>query len=296
MPERNRATPLHFIGYASGMAAADPSCSVGPTLICSTLQHRLEQAFAEKSILYPEQIKSKLEAIDPLRKLNQRLANQTSHLVTTGKRFVVCGGDHSSAIGTWSGVADALGVHGPLGLIWIDAHMDSHTPETSWSQNLHGMPLAVLLGYGPEELTRIGPYPALHPENLCLIGIRRFEPEEARLLERLGVTVYDMQHVKSSSLSQIWSDALALVKKNTIAYGVSLDLDAIDPTEAPGTGSREPDGLSSAELLNCLKELPDDPKWTGIEIAEFNPRLDQNHQTEELILHYLAVLANHSEI
>ena len=140
---------------------------------------------------------------------------------------LVLGGDHSIAMGTWRGVANA--VDGKLGLLWIDAHLDAHTPETSHSGKLHGMPLAALLGQTGDALCEPGA--ALAPEHVCVVGVRSFEPEEAALASALGVRIYTIAEIERRGLGEVLREAAARVQTGTAAYGITRDL---DHTEANG--------------------------------------------------------------
>lgn len=204
--------------------------------------------------------------------LNNRLASKVESVLRAGHFPLVVGGDHSCAIGTWSGVHRALADKGPLGLIWIDAHMDSHTFASTPSGQIHGMPLACLLGYGDAELTSIdGAEAKLHPEHVCLIGVRSFEAGEAALLHQLGVRVFDMEEIHRRGLAEVFDEALTIVRDGTAGFGVSVDLDAFDPTEEPGVGSPVPGGLRRAELAEALTRLRGDPSFVAMEVAEYNP-------------------------
>ena len=219
------------IGAASGAGAPDPGSAEGPDAL------RRYRAFHDTPLQHVEwdailrvpraQQGTPLEAVAVL---SARLAAEVEAVLQAGNFPLVVGGDHSCAIGTWSGVHHALAERGPTGLIWIDAHMDSHTFATTPSGQIHGMPLAVLLGHGEAALTAIdGPQAKLRPEHVCLIGVRSFEAGEAALLHRLGVRVFDMDEVRRRGLAEVFDDALAIVRQGTAGFGVSVDLDALDP-------------------------------------------------------------------
>jgi arginase len=221
--------------------------------------------------------------------LCRRLAERTRRCVAAGNRFVVLGGDHSCAIGTWSGARDGLAERGALGLIWYDAHMDAHTPETTPSGRIHGMPLAVLMGHGVPELTGIARHgPPLRPENLCLIGVRSYEPGEQGLLQRLGVRVIDMTELKRVGLRAATEEALAIARRGTVGFGISIDMDALDPVEAPGVGSPVAGGLGGAQLADALRLAHGDERLLGVEIAEYDPTLDDHWRTEDQLRRLLA--------
>ncbi|HET7773203.1 MAG TPA: arginase [Burkholderiaceae bacterium] len=199
-----------------------------------------------------------------------------SHAAAAAGRFpVVLGGDHSCAIGTWSGIAQALQPQGALGLIWIDAHLDSHTPATSESGAPHGMPLAALLGHGDAQLTdAFGWRGKLAPEHVVVIGARSYEPGEQALLQQLGVRVMYMPEVAQRGMAACMAEAMERVSRGTAGWGVTLDLDAIDPADAPGVGSPETDGIPAADVLAALRGLADQPGCAGFELVELNPALD----------------------
>lgn len=229
-----------------------------------------------------------------LAQLCQRLANSVAEKLTRDEFFAVIGGDHACAIGTWSGVYQARRGK-PFGLIWVDAHMDSHTPQSSHSGALHGMPLACLLGYGDDHLKQlVYPGPAIQPQHLCLIGVHSFEPEEQQLLSSLGVRVFTMQEIEQRGMDQVMQDALHIVRAETDAFGVSIDLDAIDPKLAPAVSIAEPGGLQLNQLNALLRPLATAPDFLGMEIAEYNPGLEKDGATARLISTILAASVSSS--
>ncbi len=272
-------TTLHLLGYASGVAAALDSCADGPKTLqqspylADLANHGIETHW--ELMLEPKEGLAKKEQVQYLCK---ELAQRVDQLVKAKKFFAVIGGDHSSAIGTWSGASHACKEQGPLGLIWIDAHMDSNTPETSPTGNIHGMPLACLLGQGDIKLA-----PPLNPNHVCLIGVRDYGAGEAELLKRLKVRVFYMDEVKERGLKVVMQEALRIVAHDTAHFGISIDIDGLDPEDAPGTGIRLPGGIFAKELFEVLKPLAKNPKLIGIEIAEFNPHQDIEKKTEKLI-------------
>ena len=227
--------------------------------------------------------------------LNGRVAESVRQRMRCGAFPVVIGGDHSCAVGTWSGVRAAC-QPGPLGLLWIDAHMDSHVPETSPSGALHGMPLACLLGHGVEALTHLaGSAPKLLPEHVCLFGVRSFESGEATLLSRLGVRVIFMEEIARRGFAAVWREALDHVRRGTTAYGITIDLDAIDPSDAPGVGSPVPGGIGGDEVVHALTELQNDTQLVALEIAEYNPDRDQASTTLTLLRRMLCAVGDRKE-
>jgi arginase len=280
---RTIANRITLVGYACGLGGKDSVCDRGPA--CMKHSAFLEQL---KDYLTWQEVvtfshKEKLQALTDIATISHELAQITSNLVTHQKFFITIGGDHTSAIGTWSGVAAAIAPHS-LGLLWIDAHLDSHTPANTVSGNIHGMPLAILLGYGDKALTEVsGPYPKLLPENVCVVGARSFEPEERQLLEQLHVPIFYMEDIEQRGFNTIMAEALTLIRRNTRYFGFTLDLDAITPEEAPGVSNPEPHGIKAKQLYKEIEALTQEPGFIAAEISEFNPDLDRNHQTEIII-------------
>jgi arginase len=276
---------IPFIGYASGIAAGNVGCGDGPsTLQKSDFAKQLEEkniTIEWIDVLYPDFSQPILPTVTDL---CFRLAQHTAEFTRQKQVFTILGGDHSCAIGTWSGVASTLRHEGPIGLVWIDAHMDSHTPETSESGNIHGMPLATLLGFGAPTLVQLMTQsPKIRPEHVSLIGIRSFEPAEVKLVERLGVRVYYMDEIKERGIAIVLQEALARAQQGTVGYGMSIDVDGLDPLDAPGVGTPVINGIRCQDLCNALSIIRDDSRLLGVEIVEFNPHCDENRRTEATI-------------
>jgi len=216
--------------------------------------------------------------------VNQKLANRVYSHVQKNQRFLVFGGDHSCGIGTWSGVAEAKRSEGEIGLIWIDAHMDGHTFETSESKNIHGMSTAALLGQGHPQLTSIlSKHPKIKPENLILIGCRSFEKGEADLLKNAGVKIYLMDEVKERGYLTVLNEAISLVTKDTVGFGVSFDLDVIDPVWVRAVGTPVAGGLTVSESLKGINLISRKPNLLGIEFVEYNPLKDNELETFKVL-------------
>ena len=185
----------------------------------------------------------------------------------------------------------AAAIRGPIGLIWFDAHMDSHTHETTPSHNIHGMPLAALLGQGVPQLTHILTTQAkLLPQNIVLIGARSYEDEEHALLQRLKVRIFYMEEILQRGIGPVLSEAIDHVTKNTAGFGISIDIDGIDPIDAPGVGVPEADGVNAAEFLNSLELIRNHPAFLAAEIVELNPSLDIEGKTVKLAADMIKVL------
>jgi arginase len=228
-----------------------------------------------------------------------RLAAAVDAAIRARHLPVVIGGDHSCAVGTWSGVVAALRQDGPgqrLGLVWVDAHLDAHTPQTSPSQMPHGMPIAALLGHGAPALTEVAdPAPKLRPDDVVLIGPRSWESGEAALLERLGVRVITHDEVVRRGFADCMREAVARVCEDTDRWGVSFDLDALDPLDAPGTGSRVARGLRTTEVAAALHGLARDPRFVAAELVEYNPSLDRERLTAAAAERVLGAMVDRRE-
>jgi len=219
---------------------------------------------------------------------NARLANAVAAAMAARELPVVLGGDHAIAIGTWGGVARGL-QRAPFGLIWLDAHLDAHTAETTPSMNAHGMSAAVLLGHGLAEFLAVGGG-VLRPENLCYVGIRSYELGEWALLRRLGVRIFHMDEIAKRGLAAVMCDALAIARRGTAGFGLTIDLDGFDPEDVPGVGLPVPDGLRAAEACRVLRRLGRHPDLRAIEIVEYNPALDHAGKTARLVQDLLTSL------
>ena len=279
---------LTILSAASGRGARDQRCRHGPRVLrqgglIARLRRQGIDAAWRGSLAAPS-AETGVEALAAVSGLCRRLARRVEARVAEGDIFAVLGGDHACAVGTWSGAARGLGGGSPLGLIWVDAHMDAHVPETSPSGTLHGMPVACLLGHGNEALTAIaGCRPALRPEHICLLGVRSFEDGEAALLERLGVRGVNMEEIGRRGLGGVLGQGAASPPRGAAGFGITIDLDALDPMAAPGVGSPVGHGLSADGLISALDGLGRRSGFIGVEIAEFNPALDRDGVTARLV-------------
>lgn len=282
---------IDLIGTAWGIAAANSDCQDGPIAFKRSLI--LKEFLAQHpNISWSQTFSKRLPSIQPIKNsfsevayLSSKLARAVSWSLEEKHQFCVIGGDHSCAIGTWSGVHLAY-PQKKLGLIWLDAHLDAHTPESSESGNIHGMPVAALLGFGHPLLTAIGTDvskgerpPKLLPEYLLYIGIRSYEAGEQELTDQLGIKVYYMKEVLQRGFKEVFHEAYNNLIDKVDLIGISVDLDGFEPTQVPGTGIHEANGINPEEFCTVLSELPIKKPWVGLEIAEFNPYMDENNKT-----------------
>lgn len=232
-----------------------------------------------------------LEAGDPqarflpeIAEVCARLADHVEAEMASGAFPLVLGGDHAQAIGTVSGMARHLRrTGGRLGVLWIDAHADMNTPETSPTGNVHGMPLAVLLGDGPKELVALsGSEPALRPEDVAIIGAREIDPDEVERVRAIGVRVYTMSELDTRGTAVCVGEAIARVTAKTAGLHLSFDIDGVDPADAPGVGTPAPGGLSLRESHLICEAANASGKLLGMEMVEINPTMDVRNQTGKL--------------
>lgn len=211
---------------------------------------------------------------------NEKLASVVSDIVEQKHFPLILGGDHSIAIGTLAGVAHH---YEQLGVIWFDAHGDLNTDQTSPSGNIHGMPLAASIGYGARELTQIGgKMPKVKPENVVMIAVRSLDPGEKELIRQEGIQVYTMHEIDRMGMARVMEEAIRYVSKNTDGVHLSLDLDALDPNEAPGVGTPVIGGVSYRESQLAMEMLAEADIVTSAEIVEVNPILDERNRTAEV--------------
>ena len=294
----DNARTVDIIGYDCGWGCGNYGCEDGPgqlpaDQILAILQHAgfLPQWQGPLGIKNLGQRRPDSVKTDTLPLLQEGLDRLSRAVAASAARQhipLVFGGDHSSAIGTWSGIVSAQQQHGKFGLIWIDAHMDCHTFETShqgkWGGWWHGQPVAALTGQGLPQFTQLGDGRAkISPEHIAIIGAHSFEPAEVEFTKNHNLRVYTLDEVKSRGFATVWQEALQRVTTGTQGWGMTIDLDAFHPDEAPGVGTDESDGLCSADVLPLLKSIAHMTGFSGLEIAEFNPHRDRNFKTVNLI-------------
>lgn len=288
--------PIALLGYACGWGAKKRGCADGPAVLyagslCDELVKKGKDAAWEPILLLEEDhnIPDTLKPIDALPLVEgycQLFYEQVEAVFQHGKgKFpLALGGDHSMAMATWSAISVGLQAEGQFGLLWVDAHMDSHTQGTTPSGAYHGMPLAALLGYGEKTLVTLGSQrPKLHPSQVCIIGVRSYEAEEEALLQRIGVRVIKMDEIHTRGLADIMQEAIAIVTRGTKAWGMSIDLDAFDPQDVPGIGSPVKDGIRVKDWCKTVASFPQLRTMAALEIAEFNPHLDREGITEKAV-------------
>ena len=215
--------------------------------------------------------KNKLDALDFLADFYQKTLNDLVENYNKNNKYLFCSGDHSNAIAIWGAMLQST--KSDMGLIWVDAHLDSHTTETSESKNIHGMPVATLMGYGSSLLSSMISS-KLKPANICFIATRDYEEAEIRLLEYLKVKIFFMKDISRSNIKEVFQEAYDYISKKASCFGVSLDIDSMDPSQMPATGCYNPGGLLLEDVVDNLSILSKKDNFLGLEITEYNPLKD----------------------
>ena len=284
-----------IIGAALDLGAGRRGVDMGPSAIryaglqprLEALRHEVEDwGNVETAIAEATRLESaRLRFLPEILAACERIAHLVARAQTRGQTPLVLGGDHSVALGTLGGLAR---VHGPGGVLWIDAHGDLNRPETSPSGNVHGMALAAALGLaGAEFESAAWPLPAVTPERVALVGVRELDGGERELLRGLGARVFTMSEIDRAGMEAVVAEALETVAGPGFVH-VSLDLDALDPELAPGVGTPVCGGLSYREAHLALELVADSGLAGSLEVVEVNPILDRANETAGLAVELVA--------
>jgi arginase len=285
--------PVHIIGVPLDLGGNRRGVDMGPSAfriaglrdqIAALGRHVIDKGNLPTPI--PEmhdEIDERKKYIAPIAKVCQLLYEATLMSLDEGATPLVLGGDHSLAAGSVAASATWVARESsqPLGLIWVDAHGDMNTPSTTTSGNVHGMPLAALLGQEPEELATIGGRPSVRPEHTVLVGVRNLDREEKDHIRRSGVHVFTMKDIDREGIARIGERAIALAAGGTAGIHVSFDLDVCDPTIAPGVGTAVRGGLDYREAHMIMELVADSGRLIALDLVEVNPTLDLRNQTAE---------------
>jgi arginase len=288
-------TPVAVIGAALDLGQDRRGVDMGPSAIrYAGLDERLRAlglgCVDHGNVFVPlqeevEEHDARLRYLPEIKSASARLAEQVLEASRAGARPLVLGGDHSVALGTLWGLARA---HGTGGAVWIDAHADVNTPETSPSGNVHGMVLAAALGLCGGRFDAEGwPAAALDPRRVALVGLRSVDDGERETLRRLGLRVFTMSHLDRIGIERAMREALDHVSGSGFVH-VSLDLDAVDPTVAPGVGTPVPGGLSYREAHLAMELVAESGIAGSFEVVEVNPILDRANMTAALAVDLVA--------
>jgi arginase len=218
--------------------------------------------------------------LEPIVQVSELLANAVTEALQTGEFPLILGGDHSIALGSITGVAR---VHHDIGIIWVDAHGDFNTPETTPSGNIHGMVLSALVGLGHPQLTGVGGWSQkINPETIVIVGARDLDPEEQILLREHKVHVFTMTDIDQRGMSEVMQEAVTIAGKASDGIHLSLDMDSLDPKEAPGVGTPVRGGLTYREAHLALELIAASGLLVSMDAVEVNPILDRENATAHL--------------
>jgi arginase len=295
MDAQTDGRPVALIGASLDLGAGRRGVDMGPSAIrYAGLAARIERlgrqvhdrgnvegAVPEATAVGSERVRF----LNPIKEACERVAQLVTRSVDDGFLPVVLGGDHSVALGTLGGLAQARGAGG---VIWFDAHGDLNRPETSPTGNVHGMPLAAALGLaGAEFESDVWPLPAVAPDRVALVGVRSLDEAEIELVRELGVRVFTMSEVDRLGVERVVRESLAHVAGPGFVH-VSLDMDALDPDIAPGVGTPVRGGLSYREAHLALELVAESGLVGSLEVVEVNPILDRENETAKLAVELVA--------
>ena len=286
-----RQSTIAIVGAPLDLGAGRRGVDMGPSALrlaglnqkLSTLGYEVED-LGNVSVAQQESVPSSTDNARYLPQIAatcEKLAAKVENAIETGKFPLVLGGDHSIAVGTVSGVSHAFRKRSAsIGLIWVDAHADMNTPETSPSGNVHGMPLACCVGRGPRELTDIFGYcPKVDGSNVALVGIRDVDITERPIVRESGATAFTMRDIDELGLREVMKQAITIASQGTAGFHLSFDMDFVDPMEAPGVGTPVRGGVTYREAHLAMETICDCSQMVSMEVVEVNPVLDEVNRT-----------------
>jgi len=285
------AEKIRIIGVPMDLGASRRGVDMGPSALrVAGLQSRLKQLgrqvedVGNVAVPQPEEQpygEKKARYLDEIAQTCKGLADMVRKTLDEDMLPLVLGGDHSIAVGTVAGAASHFQKAGKrVGVIWLDAHGDMNTPESSPTGNVHGMPLASIMGFGPPELVDLaGVKPMVEPRNVVLVGIRDLDSKERRFAKESGVHVFTMRDIDERGMREVMSEALRFATDDTAGICVSLDMDFVDPSDAPGVGTPVRGGATYREAHLALEMIADSRAMVSFELVEINPVIDLHNTT-----------------
>jgi arginase len=288
------AEKIRIIGVPMDLGASRRGVDMGPSALrVAGLQARLKQLghtvedLGNISVKQAEEMHygdKKAKYLSEIAETCKGLAEQVQKALDEGLLPLVLGGDHSIAAGSMAGVAAHFQKKEKhVGYIWLDAHGDMNTPDSSPSGNVHGMPLAAVIGYGAPELTEMAGFkPMVEPRNVVLVGIRELDSKERRLVKESGVHIFTMRDVDERGMREVMAEALRFASDDTAGVAVSLDMDFVDPSDAPGVGTPVRGGATYREAHLALEMIADSRVMVALEVVEINPVIDLHNKTATL--------------
>ncbi len=288
-------TSIKIIGVPMDLGASRRGVDMGPSAVRYTdLRDRLEKLGHEVDDTGNVDVPFREDAargaqrgarfLGAITDVCSEVARRTRGALDEGRFPVVLGGDHALAAGSIAGAAAHLQAKGQhLGAIWVDAHGDLNTPGTSRSGNVHGMPLAALLGHGDKAMVGIaGEAAALRASDVALVGLRDLDVPERQHIKKWGLSAFTMRALDEKGTRNVIEEAIAVATRDTAGIWVSFDMDVIDPEEAPGVGTAVPGGMTYREAHLAMEMLADTGKLVGLDLVEVNPVLDERNRTAEI--------------
>ncbi len=289
------ASNIRIIGVPLDLGAGHRGVDMGPSAIRVTkLKQRLEELgyhvndSGDITTAVFESIgigdDARMRHANTVLNVNTQLASQVAESLEDGEFPLVIGGDHSIAIGSLAGAATHFANQNQsLGVIWIDAHADMNSPETTPSGNIHGMSLAISLGLGDSKFTNLyNDSTKINGKNVVLVGIRDLDEAEREVMHEYGLTVFTMRDIDELGMPEVMSRAIEIVSHASAGIYVQFDMDSIDPDDAPGTGTPVPGGLTYREAHLAMERLHETGKIVGVDLVETNPALDTCNKTAEV--------------
>jgi len=285
------AEKIRIIGVPMDLGASRRGVDMGPSALrVAGLQLRLKQLGRQVedvgNVAVPQAEEQpygekKARYLDEIAQTCKGLAEMVRKTLDEDMLPLVLGGDHSIAVGTVAGAASHFHKIGKrVGVIWLDAHGDMNTPESSPTGNVHGMPLASIMGYGPAELVDLaGVKPMVEPRNVALVGIRDLDSKERRFAKESGVHVFTMRDIDERGMREVMAEAIRFATDDTAGICVSLDMDFVDPSDAPGVGTPVRGGVTYREAHLALEMIADSRAMVSFELVEINPVIDLHNAT-----------------
>ena len=282
---------IRMIGVPMDLGASRRGVDMGPSALrVAGLQTRLKQLghqvedIGNISVKQPEEMsygEKRAKYLVEIAETCKDLAEAVQKSLEEDHFPLVLGGDHSIAAGAVSGVASFFRKEKKeIGYIWLDAHGDMNTPESSPSGNVHGMPLASVMGYGPTELVDLmGFKPKVEPGNIVIVGARDLDAQERKMMKKSGVHVFTMRDIDERGMREVMSDAIKYAMDDTGGISVSLDMDFVDPSDAPGVGTPVRGGVTYREAHLAMEMIADSEAMVSLEVVEINPIIDEHNRT-----------------
>ena len=285
------AQKVRIIGVPMDLGQSRRGVDMGPSALrVAGLQARIKQLghqvedVGNIEVKQPEEMsigEKRAKYLQEIAETCNDLAMAVEKSLQEGFLPIVLGGDHSIASGVAAGASDFYRQQKKeIGYIWLDAHGDMNTPESSPSGNVHGMPLAAIMGYGaPELVDLLGFKPKAEPGNIVIVGARDLDAQERKIVKKSGVHVFTMRDIDERGMREVMSDALKYAMDDTAGVCVSLDMDFVDPADAPGVGTPVRGGVTYREAHLAMEMIADSEAMVSMEIVEINPVIDEHNRT-----------------